>query len=69
MMVSIFVRIVGKIDSRQLWETIEHFGNVNVTDCIAYTLVYGDMYLETASRVIYLCALYGDVEVRVTHKK
>lgn len=66
MMVTIFVRILGKINSKEL---IEHLGNISVTDCIDYTLVYGDVYLETASRVIYHCALYGDIMAEVTHKK
>ena len=69
MMVTIFVRILGKINSKELWELIEHFGNISVTDCIDYTLVYGDVYLETASRVIYHCAPYGDIMAEVTRKK
>lgn len=69
MMVTIFVRILGKINSKELWGIIEHFGNISVTDCIDYTLVYGDVYLETASRVIYHCALYGDIMAEVTRKK
>ena len=69
MMVTIFVRILGKINSKELGELIEHLGNISVTDCIDYTLVYGDVYLETASRVIYHCALYGDIMAEVTHKK
>ena len=69
MMVTIFVRILGKINSKELWELIEHFCNISVTDCIDYTLVYGDVYLETASRVIYHCALYGDIMAEVTHNK
>ena len=69
MMVTIFVRILGKINSKELWELIEHLGNISVMDCIDYTLVYGDVYQETASRVIYHCALYGDIVARVTRVK
>ena len=69
MRVTIFIRILGKIASRELWETISHFGDINVTDCNEYTLVYGDCYLETMSRIVYHCALYGDVMAEITHKK
>ena len=69
MSVTFFIRIIGKIASRELWETINHFGNINVTDCNDYTLVYGDAYLDTMSRIIYHCALYGDIVAEVTHKR
>lgn len=66
MKVTIFVRIIGQINSRELYEQIEHFG-MNVTDCNEYTLVYGECYLETASRVVFHCALYGDIMAEITH--
>lgn len=69
MKVTFFIRIIGKIDSRSLWENIEHFGEVSVTDCEVYTLVYGECYLETMSRIVYHCALYGDIVAEVSHKK
>ena len=69
MRVTFFIRIMGKIKSRELWETIEHLGAINVTDCRDYTLVYGEAYLETMSRIVYHCALYGDIVAEVTHKK
>ena len=69
MKVTFFIRIIGKIKSRELWETIEHFGSISVTDCVDYTLVYGECYLETMSRIVYHCALYGDMVAEVTHKK
>lgn len=69
MMVTIFVRILGKINSKELWELIEHLGNISVTDCIDYTLVYGDCYLETASRIFYHCSLYGETLTELTHNK
>jgi len=69
MKVTIFVRIMGRIDSRELFGIIEHLGNINVTDCIDYTLVYGEVYLETASRIFYHCSLYGDTMTELTHCK
>lgn len=68
MKVAIFVRILGQIDSRKLYEDIRHFG-INVTDCGEYTLVYGDVWLETASRVFYHCSLYGNTMTELTHCK
>jgi hypothetical protein len=68
MKVTIFVRIIGAIDSRKLYDEISHYG-INVTDCGDYTLVYGDVYLETASRVFYHCSLYGQTITELTHDK
>lgn len=68
MRVTIFVRIIGRIDSKKLYNEIEHFG-INVTDCGEYTLVYGDVWLETASRVFYHCSLYGNTMTELTHCK
>lgn len=68
MKVTIFVRIIGAIDSRKLYDEISHYG-INVTDCGNYTLVYGDVYLETASRVFYHCSLYGQTVTELTHNK
>lgn len=69
MKVTFFIRIMGKIKSRELWEIINHLGDINVTDCVAYTLVYGECYLETMNRIVYNCALYGDIVAEITHKK
>ena len=68
MRVTIFIRIIGKINSNELWELIEHFGDINVTDCDNYTLVYGECYLETMSRIVYHCALYGDIVAEISHR-
>lgn len=69
MKVTFFIRIMGRINSRELFELIAHMGNVNVTDCGEYTLVYGDCWLETASRIIFHCSLYGDTMTELTHDK
>lgn len=63
-----FIRIFGKINSKELYDLIEHFGDVNVTDCIDYTLVYGKCWLVSINRIVYHCALYGDIMVEVVHQ-
>jgi hypothetical protein len=68
MKVTVFVKIVGKIDGKQLFELVEQFG-MNVTDLMEETLVYGECYLEQASRVLYHCALFGNIMAEVTHQK
>ena len=68
MKVTIFVRIIGQIDSKKLYDEISHC-DINVTDCGDYTLVYGDCYLETASRIFYHCSLYGDTMTELAHNK
>lgn len=66
--VTVFVKVVGKIDGKQLFELVEQFG-MNVTDLMEETLVYGECYLEQASRVLYHCALFGNIMAEVTHQK
>ena len=68
MKVTYFIRIIGKINSKELYELIQHFGDVNVTDCNEYTLVYGEGFLETVSRILYHSALFGDIMAEVTHR-
>ena len=68
MKVTIFVRIIGQIDSKKLYDEISHYG-INVTDCDDYTLVYGKCWLETASRILYHCSLYGVTMTELTHNK
>jgi len=68
MKVTVFVKIVGKIDGKQLFELVEQFG-MNVTDLMDETLVYGECYMEQASRVLYHCALFGNIMAEVTHQK
>ena len=69
MKVTIFVRIMGRINSRELFGIVEHLGDINVTDFGDYTLVYGNCWLETASRIFYHCSLYGDTMTELTHNK
>lgn len=68
MKVTVFVKIVGKIDGKQLFELVGQFG-MNVTDLMEETLVYGECYAEQASRVLYHCALFGNIMAEVTHQK
>lgn len=68
MKVTIFVRIIGQIDSKKLYDEISHYG-INVTDCGDYTLVYGKYWLETASRIFYHFSLYCDTMTEITHVK
>lgn len=67
MKVYISVRIQGKIDSRKLYDEIEHIG-INLIDFGSYSLVYGELYIAEAMRVFYHCSLYGDTTTEVTHK-
>jgi len=67
MLVHIFIEINGKINSHELYENLINLGDVNVTDLGDQVLVYGDIYLAQASQVVYNCALYGNIEVAITH--
>lgn len=63
-----FCKIHGCINSKELYELIEHFG-ASVTDLGEETLVYGEADLLTATRVIFHAALFGDVSVELTHSR
>lgn len=64
MKVSVFIQIKGRIDSRELYAAIEKYG-MNVTDMGDAAVVYGDCELEEASRVFYVCGLYGDTTTEI----
>lgn len=68
MKVTYFIRINGEINSRELFELIQHFG-ANVTDAGEYTLVYGEADLLTATRVAYHASLFGDTSTTITHNR
>lgn len=67
MKVSIFVQIIGKIDSKSLWEIVEPFG-MNLTDMGEKSLVYGDCELEEAKEIVFFCSLYGDTMTEISLK-
>lgn len=67
MKVTVFVKIFGSINGRELFDLVGQFG-MNVTDMDNETLVYGECYLEQASRVLYHCALFGNIMAEVTHQ-
>lgn len=67
MKASIFVQIIGKIDSKALWEIVEPYG-VNLTDMGETSLVYGECTLEQASEVIFYCTLFGDAMTEISLK-
>ena len=66
MNVSVFIQIKGRIDSKELYAAVEKYG-INVTDIGDSCVVYGDCTLDEASRVVYVCGLYGDVTVEIKH--
>lgn len=60
-----WVEIKGEIDSRSLWEQIKGYG-ANLTDLIDRSLVYGEASVSRVGEIISVCALYGDIEARVS---
>ncbi len=69
MKVTIFVRITGPINSRELWDNIQHYGGMNVTDCTDHTLVYGECQYENLGKIIDKCASYGDIVAEATRER
>ena len=66
--VTVFVKVVGRIDGKQLFELVEQFG-MNVTDLLEETLVYGECTPEEAGQVVYYSAIFGDIMAEITNQK
>ena len=64
MKVTLYIEIEGTIDSRELYNDIERY-RVNVTDLHVKTLVYGEVQLEVAFRIIEQSAKYGSIMARI----
>lgn len=66
MRVSLLITVMGKIDSKKLYDLISMF-NANLTDLGDNTMVYGEFYLSEATRIIYHAGLFGNCDVSITH--
>jgi hypothetical protein len=66
--VTVFVKVTGKIDGRQLFELVEQFG-MSVTDLLEETVVYGECTPEEAGQVVYFSSLFGDIMAEVINQK
>lgn len=64
-MVYVNVTIQGKIDSKSLWEDVKDY-DVNVTDMIQFTAVYGKVSMYDSMFIIDICRKYGDITTEVT---
>jgi len=64
-MVYVNVTIKGKIDSKSLWEDVKDY-DVNVTDMIHFTAVYGKVSMYDSMFIIDICRKYGDITTEVT---
>lgn len=56
------IEISGKIKSLELYKKLEKY-NVNLTDIIFLTFVYGEADLNTLIKIILTCSKYGKVKV------
>lgn len=59
-----WIEIKGEIDSRSLWEQIRSY-NVNLTEVIEKTWVYGEAPVSSVGEIISICAQFGDLEAKV----
>ena len=64
-MVYVNVMIQGQIDSTSLWEDVKGY-DVNVTDMIEFTSVYGKVSMYDSMFIIDICRKYGDITSEVT---
>lgn len=64
-MVYVNVTIQGQIDSKSLWEDVKDY-DVNVTDMIQFTAVYGKVSMYESMFIIDICRKYGDITTEVT---
>lgn len=68
-MVEVYIEIRGPLDSKQLFEEIGQFGDVNVTDLGDKVLVYGVLPFISAVTALSFCSEYGDILASSIHKK
>lgn len=61
----LFITIKGPIDSLMLWSLIEKY-KPNLTDLGDIIYIYGDFNITTASRIIFCCALFGDLKIELS---
>ena len=64
-MVYVNVTIQGQIDSKSLWEDVKDY-DVNVTDMIQFTSVYGKVSMYDSMFIIDICRKYGNITTEVT---
>ena len=64
-MVYVNVTIKGQIDSKALWDDVKDY-DVNVTDMIQFTAVYGKVSMYDSMFIIDICRKYGDITSEVT---
>lgn len=64
-MVYVNVTIKGQIDSKSLWDDVKDY-DVNVTDMIQFTSVYGKVSMYDSMFIIDICRKYGDITTEVT---
>lgn len=61
----LWITIVGCDDSAKLWNEIAEF-KVNLTDLGETAYIYGEVTMETATKIISLANDYGETEVTLT---
>ena len=64
-MVYVNVTIKGRIDSKELWNDVKGY-DVNVTDMVEFTSVYGKVSMYDSMFIIDICRKYGDITSEVT---
>lgn len=68
MRVTIFIKIHGEINSRELYELLAPYG-MNVTDCGEMTLIYGEAKQADIGQIVFKAALFGDISAEITHDR
>ena len=67
-MLSIIIKIDGRIDSKSLWKQIEDYG-VNLTDLGDYSLIYGDVNFVALIGIMGFCAAFDKIKITCTRKR
>lgn len=61
----LWITIVGCDDPAKLWNEVAEF-KVNLTDLGEVAYMYGEVTMETATKIISLANDYGETEVTLT---
>lgn len=68
MLISVFGRIEGPFDSRELWNRISGLG-INLTDLGSFSLIYGDINPQNLAFLCGICVDYGKLELTVSRSE
>ena len=63
-----FITITGEFNSKELYEILLKFGDVNLIDMGDKSIIFGEAPAFQTSQIVYHCSLFGSIEAELHHK-